>query len=334
MVFMAAVGCAVFLAGSEILTRAFAVDALVMRPLLYYQSADLEAHRPSEDPDRLYELRPGVRVVFDTDDRAVSPTPNPAPRPYRTVTVNSLGFRGDERPAAKPKGTFRIVCLGSSNTYGALVNDSETYPAALERLLNARGKRRYEVWNAGVSAYTLRQIAGAGKEILRRYDPDLLIVQHFNMGRRAFLFGRPVLGFFDRDPGLYEENFAVLPWRATRWGTALLRHWRFYRAVVAAVNRFSKPVDATPAAEDAVNNLPFLEFCRGARRRVPIVLLLSVGARADPRFVPEGMKIIELGKKLPPGTVWEYGKIHPTATVYRWYAETIMKSLREFGFLF
>ena len=45
---------------------------------------------------------------------------------------NSLGWRGPDVSRPKPPGTFRILGLGDSFTYGAGVDAAETYLARLE----------------------------------------------------------------------------------------------------------------------------------------------------------------------------------------------------------
>ncbi len=65
-------------------------------------------------------------------------------------STNSLGFRDAERAVPKPKGTFRIVCVGGSTTQEGDTNES-TYPALLEkRLRDAFPGRIIEVVDAGI----------------------------------------------------------------------------------------------------------------------------------------------------------------------------------------
>ncbi len=64
-----------------------------------------------------------------------------------TVTTNSLGYRSPEiNPVQKEKK--RILILGDSYTFGAYVENSETYSAVLQKLLAEHGYD-YEVINAG-----------------------------------------------------------------------------------------------------------------------------------------------------------------------------------------
>jgi len=81
--------------------------------------------------------------------------------------VNPSGFRG---PAftPKPKGTFRMVFLGDSFTFGEGVHNQDTYPEAAARLLRKDG-RRVEACNLGVGGYNTSQEA----DVLRIFGFDL-----------------------------------------------------------------------------------------------------------------------------------------------------------------
>ncbi len=96
------------------------------------------------------------------------------------VKINSLGFRGPEISITKPKGVFRIVCIGESTTFGVgCTCDKNTYPALLEQKLNGKINRedlRIEVINAGVPSYTSFQCYMLlGLEIIA-LKPDLIII--------------------------------------------------------------------------------------------------------------------------------------------------------------
>lgn len=310
-----ALSALVFLAAAELLTAATGVDWKLLAPLLYYQGVHLPVHRPSADPALLYELVPGYSGEFDG----------------RRVGVNALGFRGPERAARKPAGVFRVVCLGSSNTYGATVGDADAYPALTEALLNARGgAKRYEVWNAGVSAYTVAQSAAQGELIAARYEPDLFLFQLHSTRRRPFLLGRPFGRYFDEDPSLYLENIRWLPLRGSPWDAVLLRRWRLWRALVIAANRLAPGAANNPRYDNAVE--PGAGLCRLRERGVPVVLLRNPG-RGTPDPCETGLPVIDLEKRLPKDYSADYLLIHPPAYVYRWYAKVIAGELSSLGAL-
>lgn len=94
------------------------------------------------------------------------------------ATVNDLGYRGPSFPLDKPKGTFRIVCVGNSITFGEAAScDSTTYPAVLGQRIRERGEipEPVEVINAGVLGYTSHQSLLELKTRLIALRPDLVI---------------------------------------------------------------------------------------------------------------------------------------------------------------
>ena len=98
--------------------------------------------------------------------------------------INSLGMRSAEMSAQKPPGTYRILCLGGSTTYGTGATSNEkTYPATMERLLNALAETgrappgiRYEVGNCGVSGWSSVENLINLELRLVDYQPDAILI--------------------------------------------------------------------------------------------------------------------------------------------------------------
>jgi len=163
--------------------RLGAIDLRFVRSALFYQEADLDVHQCSSDPFLHYELKPGASM------QGIRPGGVPT-----RITIDERGARYPSHAVRKEPGTFRILCFGGSTMYGAGVNDDETIAAALEARLNrlsaedhSAAPRRYEVWNFGTSAYTLGQAAYLARHQLAVLNPDLIVVQLHNVGRRPFL---------------------------------------------------------------------------------------------------------------------------------------------------
>jgi len=93
--------------------------------------------------------------------------------PYK---INSFGFRGDEFNINKPEGTYRIVALGGSTTFGLRAEDGHTYPELLEDALKKGGLKNVEVINAGVSSSTIKHIANLFNSEIVKLDPDMIII--------------------------------------------------------------------------------------------------------------------------------------------------------------
>jgi hypothetical protein len=92
--------------------------------------------------------------------------------------INSLGFRDDrEYDLAKPPGTFRIIVLGDSVTFGHGTLYETSYPFLLEQRLKAwKPSTNWQVWNLGVPGYNTGQELAYLEEVGPRYQPDLVIV--------------------------------------------------------------------------------------------------------------------------------------------------------------
>ena len=95
------------------------------------------------------------------------------PRPGRfssgwTSNVDASSVRSNGRSistASRP-----ILAIGDSFTFGDEVEDSETWAAHLEKILNKR------VLNAGVGAYGIDQAFLRAELLLDKYDPDVVIL--------------------------------------------------------------------------------------------------------------------------------------------------------------
>lgn len=94
------------------------------------------------------------------------------------VRTNSLGFRDDREYALdKPPGTFRIIVLGDSVTFGHGALYETTYPYLVEQRLKAwRPDVNWQVWNLGVPGYNTSNELQYLKQIGGRYQPDLVVV--------------------------------------------------------------------------------------------------------------------------------------------------------------
>jgi GDSL-like Lipase/Acylhydrolase family len=161
-VLAAFVGMAVALVIGEMAIRIYDRDPLLplIPPEPYVDNAVLYRRSPT----RLYELRPGVDEVVR--------------RERIRIHINAAGLRDDrDLPRAKPPGTFRVVVLGDSFTFGGKVQVDETFTADLERELR-RGdpSRTAEVLNFAVPGYNTEQEMLSLKEAGLAYEPDLVIV--------------------------------------------------------------------------------------------------------------------------------------------------------------
>lgn len=169
----------------------------------------------------------------------VSPTRGYEMIPNVMPDVNSVGMRGVERAQPKPAGTYTVVALGDSITFGIGVKADETFAAVLERQLQERyPERAIEVLNAGVIGYNteqeftyLREIhAARGVDaVVVGYCPnDIFVTPMVLKDGDKMLFYRP-----GKDKGLYN---AFLVQNSALYRLAM--YWRERRAIDAAGERF------------------------------------------------------------------------------------------------
>jgi len=136
-----------------------AIGAIDPNGISYYR--DQELFRACVDRDvGMRTLRPGSSVEAGV--------------PYR---INALGFRDRERSIDKPTGTFRIVAIGDSVTFGWGVPVEQRFTDVMERQLNqqARGGRRIEVINLSVPGYEAVEQGYLFRDVALRLDPDLIV---------------------------------------------------------------------------------------------------------------------------------------------------------------
>ena len=85
------------------------------------------------------------------------------------------GVRDVAHAPEKPAGLRRVLCLGDSVTLGYGLRRDQSYPAALQSRLDARGPG-VEVLNVSLMAWSTRQERIAYERIARRYRPDLVLL--------------------------------------------------------------------------------------------------------------------------------------------------------------
>lgn len=306
----------IFLAFGELFIALTGLDAIILEPLLYYQDADVPIHQPSENVKLHYDLKKSGSLV-DPDGG-------------RRITINALGIRGRERSPKKPSGVFRVICLGASNTLGSAVNDDQTYSAVLEAILNRNLPGKYEVWNAGVNAYLLSQQAALAEEMMRLYDPDLLVFYHNAGGARAFLPGQPFLEYFRQDSYLYLENLKFVPFESVKLNLWFLSRWRLFRTLVALLNHADRVPTNNPFHEGrAYNYHEFWKFYSRHRDKLGIAVLIAPPKDSDGSvYESMGIAPIYLKNHLPRNLDLDFGW-HQSTSVNKLVGQVLVSELKR-----
>lgn len=107
-------------------------------------------------------------------------------------------FRGGRTYSVdKPQDGIRIATIGDSYTYGAEVDEDQSYPARLQRRLHSA-----EVLNMGVKAYGIDQAALKYMKYGKQYRPDVIVFGIFgpDYHRTLLTFFRFAKPLFRLDP--------------------------------------------------------------------------------------------------------------------------------------
>ncbi|MBI1849372.1 MAG: hypothetical protein HYR85_03405 [Planctomycetes bacterium] len=119
----------------------------------------------------------GDRVYEPDDELGFRPTPNARGTFSNGVafSLNSRGFRGHDVASPKPPGTWRVLVLGDSFTFGKGVADGESFPEVLEvRLRERLAGQPIDVVDAGVNGYGTDQQAALLRRVGRALEPDVV----------------------------------------------------------------------------------------------------------------------------------------------------------------
>lgn len=181
------------------------------------------------------------------------------------VSINSSGLRDREYTAEKPPGTYRIVMLGDSTTFGWGVAEEQTTAKILEGALNRVGVPLYsrvEVLNAGVGNYNTVQEFHHYLRYDRAFHPDLVVLEYFINDAEPVPVERqfPLLGHS------YLAAFTLSRFDAMLRLTRSRPNWKEYYAGLYNDNLFG-----FHAAKEALAQLATATRADGARLLVTIL---------------------------------------------------------------
>lgn len=128
---------------------------------------------PAPTPDLPYLLRPGAEVVHRFGS---------SPRGYLdeggslTYRINALGWRSSPLDPEKRPGSFRILGLGDSITFGTGVREEDLFLSRLRDALERDAPGRYEVWNLGIMGFNTAHEVALLRHAGLALDPDLVVL--------------------------------------------------------------------------------------------------------------------------------------------------------------
>ena len=310
---------------AEAIVRVFSPDFRYVDKIVPRQTVILSSLEADPDPRVRYRLRPGVTRYW-----------------FGTVTINSLGFRGPERPARKPPGVTRILVVGGSNPFGFAVDDGQTWPAQLEERLNAKHRGRVEVWNRATCGYDTGPDLVAARQALADVDFDAVILALSNMRNTWFLSGQDVRPYLERDPNLWTgavaPSFLAFPrWLSRDARLTLLRRVGVYRmallgatAIGARLGKWYSWFGFPDEDSDQVRR-----FVAETRERARVGIFVCPWCMINAEYYRRlyrglDVPILELPAD---GMPRYYLEMHPRPPVLAWYADQIARWVDREGLL-
>lgn len=144
------------------------------------------------------------------------------------IKISSQGLRDREFSLKKPPGTYRILSLGDSFSFGLGVEAGQTYAKLLEKKLNTVSPpKKFEVINAGFAQTGPNQYLKNIDELGRAFLPDLIIV--------GFYTGNDVRNVLNDMKA--KDDLSGIPW-TYRVSDLLTHHFHLYVFLKKAKNYF------------------------------------------------------------------------------------------------
>lgn len=264
------------------------------------------------------------------------------------ISINNAGFRSKKNIALK-KDKYRILLLGGSHTFGFSLSDNQCYDVLLENIFKEKYGKEVEVINAGVTAYVMTQKVAYGEQIIKKYNPDMIIMQDSNKGRRAFFYrDENYYKYFYENKELFSENIPLLFSE-----NKILKDIHFSLVDTSALYRFFL---------GSFNNLLIKQHFRDFKRDVTLSPYTIIDEYNSQKTILRNQKVFSdfvktYGAKIPIFTfdptkkleaekshilpknnygqlifasaskTDEYFQIHPPSYVYKWYAQQIANIL-------
>lgn len=186
---------------------------------------DGHAFVPSQNPEVLYELRPGFKGLY-----AGVP-----------ISINSQGFRGSELSKRNGQLAVRVVVVGDSIAFGQGVREGETLADQVAARLEGKLLARVEVINLGVPTYNTCQEFARFKERALPLEPQVALLIYVDNDTDPPLFqvnGDAVITS-DVRTGLFGDFMAALRKSSTVYNFVWAR-WQVLKIHTLSVNEYKE----------------------------------------------------------------------------------------------
>lgn len=254
-------------------------------------------------------------------------------------------FRGRTFAVERTPGVARVLCIGTSSTWGLGVAPGEDYPTVLEGLLNAgQGAGELpvaEVMNAGVCGSVSDRLLRIFEHRLRAFAPDLITLNlRYNDG--AVLCGPDEAAYLDQISAPDHTRSWLGDFGDRMDQQEGVRGFATIRQALVAGEPLTWPEDRgpTPAARFEVTLRRFAELAGAHGARVVFVIeplnarwffadelaaaTRKVGSEVGADVVDPSAAILRAG-----GASLFLDAVHPTAVGHRVIAEALLAPVRS-----
>jgi len=233
------------------------------------------------------------------------------------VSTNAHGFRGPGWVLPKPSGTFRVMVLGDSLSFGTLVGYEDTFAARLQQGLRARAPGAEVILTAAGGWDTAQEVAFLEQEGVE-YQPDAVVLAfYYNDYRLPAESARPVRLMPE---GRVDERPAWMRWVPYRFVYTVKRS----ALVTLLRNRFANFLAGRTAQQDFYHAL--MENQLELEREERIVAVHQMLTRMEAICDARGVRL--LVAHLPPINLFRY----PRGS--RAYVAHLERFCREHGLQF
>lgn len=258
---------------AEIILRAFTPSFKIMNAGIY-----------EYDPDLGYKIKNNLDISMSYKEQQ-----------NIHVKTNQYGFR--DNSGIYGNTDMKILCIGDSHTFGLGVDQDETYPAQLQRLLNQKSKTKIRIVNAGVPAYGWLEEQVMLNKVLGKVKPDIVVMQvswndinDNGMGIPKYLIdkkGNLIQSETKKRPGGFGQwgmktgklsPFQVFALKHSHLATLLINHWNKFlysvrqEEIDSELNRRKWQVSETVIAD--IKNIL-------TNKNIPLLVFIHPGIRFE-----------------------------------------------------
>ena len=220
---------------------------------------------------------------------------------YKKWKLNSLGFRGPELH----KGSERIVCFGSSETFGLYEPEGQEFPRQIERYLNGDGAQRFEVVNAAYPGETIVTATRRVPEIVEQLQPRFAIIYP---SVANYIWLPWIKSAHDASKIAVPGKPPVFEWRVAENARVVLKQilperlqtWLRQREVSRAASEFGPPLDRVPDENVAILHDDLVTLVSGLRSRGLEPVLVTHATRFGSSVTPADYPMLVAWRKFDP----------------------------------